>query len=406
MYGAMNDSYNHLTRREFLRTTTQAAAVAGLGAIAPAALGAAPQSQPQAVKPLLPAGVLGRTKYPVTLVSFGAIKLRDRNHARVLQLAIDKGVNLVHTSDSYGGGKSLQAVADVFKMDKKYRDKVFLCLKGLNHQKEADLDRMLQALGTDHVDAWLCELQDPDLGRLETVQALEDAMKKKGKTRYTGFVCHVDMSGSIEMVVEKAPKYFDIALLAMTMAPIPGDTSGNRAGEQSERFVRNLKALRKAGVGILSMKSGAAQAVQKGAEVYLPHAKAILQAGADSILTSMDAFEQVEMIAKLDLKSPHLTEKERQAAIDFGDSRSDACLMCGQCTGVCPQDLPVSDLMRFRMYATQYNLKDQARLEYAALGSRVHRAALDCGRCEICTGVCPVGLASPQTVREVASMLS
>ena len=402
----MNDSHSDLTRREFLRTTTCTAAAAGFGAIVPAALGAGPQTQPQAAKPLMPAGVLGRTKYPVTLVSFGAIKLRDRNHARVLQLAIDKGVNLVHTSDSYGSGKSLQAVADLFKADKKYRDKVFLCLKGLNHQKEADLDRMLETLGTDHVDAWLCELHRPDPKRLETVQAIEDEAKKKGKARYTGFVCHMDMNGSIELVVEKAPKYFDVALLAMTMAPIPGDTSGERTGKQSERFVRNLKALRKAGVGILSMKSGAAKAVQKGAEVYLPHAKAILQAGADSVLTSMDAFEQVEMIAKLDLKSPHLTEKERQAAIDFRDGLSDACLMCGQCTGVCPRNLPVSDLMRFRMYATQYNLHDQARLEYAALGGRVRQAAINCGECTICTGVCPVGLASAQTVREVATMLS
>ncbi len=395
--------HSPLSRRAFLRTTTCTAAAAGIGAIVQRARGA---TTTQPARPLLPHGVLGRTKFPVTLVSFGAIKLRDHDHTRVLKLAIDKGVNLLHTSDSYGGGKSIAAVANLFKADKTYRDKVFLCLKGLTRQKEAELDKMLATLGTDHVDSWLCELQTPDAGRLETVQALLDAMKKKGKVRHPGFVCHVDMNGSIEMVVEKAPTFFDVALIAMTMAPVPGDRDKDRTGPQSERFVKNLKALREKGVGILSMKSGAAKAVQKGSEVYLPHAKAILQAGADSILTSMDAFEQVEMIAQLDIKSPHLTEKDRQAAIDFKQQRAGACLMCGECTGACPLGLPVADLMRFRMYTQEYGLADQARLEYTALGPGVHNAIANCGLCEVCSGVCPVGLASSATVRETAAMLA
>lgn len=391
------------SRREFLRITTCAAA-AGVGTAVAQAIGA-PASRPSDKKPLLPHGILGRTGFPVTLVSFGAIKLRDRNHTRVLKLAIDKGVNLLHTSDSYGGGKSIAAVADLFKSDKSYRDKVFLCLKGLTRQKETELDKMLATLGTDYVDSWVYEFQKPDAGRLETVQELLDDMKKKGKVKHAGFVCHVDMNGSIEMVVEKAPDFFDVALIAMTMAPIPGDKGKDRVGEQSERFVKNLKALRKCGIGILSMKSGAAQAVQKGADVYQPHARALLQAGADSLLTSMDAFEQVEMIAKLDIKSPHMTADDRKAEAEFRRGRANACLMCGTCTGVCPAGLPVNDLMRFRMYSTQYGLHDQARLEYAALGAGVHRMAMSCGDCETCTAACPVGLASARTVAETAVML-
>ncbi|HSW44903.1 MAG TPA: aldo/keto reductase [Phycisphaerae bacterium] len=405
----MNESHHqNLTRREFLRSTTCSAAAAGLGTIVVPALGASAQSRPAADKPLLPHGLLGRTKFPVTLVSFGAIKLRDSTHTRLLRLAIDKGVNLVHTSDSYGRGKSIQAVGALFKAEKKYRDKVFLCLKGLVSQKEADIDKMLQTLSTDHADVVLCELQNPDPRRLETIQAQQDAMKKKGKVRHTGFVCHVDMNGTIEMVVEKAPTYFDVTLIAMTMAPTAvGKRRGvERTTEQSERFVRNLKALREKGVGILSMKSGAAEAVQKGAGVYLPHLKTMLQAGADSVLTSMDAFEQVEMIAGLDLKSPHMTEAEKQAAGDFREQRAGECLMCGQCTGVCPMRIPVSDLMRYRLYATRLGLRDQARFEFAALGSHMRQTALNCGDCAVCANVCPVGLAGAKTVRDVAAMLA
>ena len=392
---------DHLTRRAFLRTTGLTAAAAGMSALAPAYGG--PQTQP--ARPLLPHGTLGRTKHPVTLISFGAIKLRDRNHMRVLKLAIDKGVNLVHTSDSYGGGKSIETVGELFRADRQYREKVFLCLKGLTHQKEPDIDRMLKTLDTDHADVILCELQRPETRRLETIQTLQDTLKKKGKVRHTGFVCHVDMNGSMEMVVAKAPDYFDVALLALRQAPVPGDDGKKRTGQESQRLVKNLKALRAKGVGILSMKSGAAEAVQKGAHVFLPHAKAVLEAGADSVLTSMDAFEQVDLVAGLDIRSPHLSEKERQAAVEFRDSQADVCLMCGNCTGACPRQIPVNDLMRWRMYATRYGIADQARIEYAQLGADVQRAATNCGLCTLCSGVCPIGLASAERVGQVAAML-
>ena len=397
---------DHVSRRDFLRTTTCGAAAAGMTMFNPSLLGG-PATQPasQFPKPPLPYGILGKTKYPATLISLGAILLAEKLGTRVLKLAIDRGVNLVHTSESYGGGKSIAAVADLFKADKRYRDKVFLCLKGRKPEEKDEVDRMLKILGTDHADVVLTVLPKPQERQLDIVRKQQDRLLKQGKVRFKGFVCHGDMNGVSEMVLEKAPDYFDVALLAMTMAPIPGSKDEDRRGKESERFVRNLKALRDKGVGILSMKSGARKAVQKGADIFGPHVKAILAAGADAMLTSMDTYQQVEMACKLDLTSPH-TQAERQAAADFQRSRSDACLMCGACSRACPQELPINDLMRFRMYHAENGWHEHARAEYAALGVDFREHAAMCGDCTACTNACPVGLASYHTIRETADWLA
>ncbi|MHC4445395.1 MAG: aldo/keto reductase [Planctomycetota bacterium] len=394
----MDFSQNDLTRRAFLQTTGYGAAAVGMGGLKPST-----QVSPgiKYKKPKLPAGVLGRTKYPATLISFGAILIAEKLGTRILKAVIDQGVNLIHTSKSYKGGKSIEAVGRLFKADKSYREKVFLCLKSFYPEKESEVDELFKILDINHTEVVITEFHKASESRLEAIQAQQENLKKKGKVRYTGFVCHTEMHGVLELILEKAPNYFDVALLAMSMAATPGNPKG-KADAEGKRFLKNVKALREKGVGILSMKSGAQEAVTKGARLFQAHAKAILAAGADSVLTSMNTFGQVDMIKKLDLKNPHLTPGERKVAEAFHGSRSDACLMCGQCEGVCPQGLPVSDLMRVRMYHEEYGWPDHARSEFGLLGIDAGHLADACGDCSVCTRVCPVGLAGSRTVREVA----
>ncbi|MBP7937161.1 MAG: aldo/keto reductase [Phycisphaerae bacterium] len=391
------------TRRAFLRTTAAGAAATGIGALATSALAGA---EIAAKRPLLPAGVLGRTGFPVTLISFGSIRIGDKLGTRILKLAIDRGVNLVHTAANYSGGKAIRSVGDLFKADKSYREKVFLCIKSYYPDRESEIDDLLKTLNVEHAEAALTELHEPDPARLEAIQRQQDSLKKKGKVRYTGFVCHKDMNGTLEMVLDRAPKYFDMALLSMAMIPGASGRRAQPAAEKGERFLKNLKALREKGVGVLSMKSGAQEATTKGETVFLPHAKLVLEAGADSVLTSVSTLDQVDMIAELALKSPHTRPADKQAAIDFLHTRSGACMMCGDCTKSCPQNLPVADLMRFRMYNDEYGWPDHARAEYAAMGVDFAGLTARCGDCQACAKVCPVHLASPATVRDAARRLA
>ncbi|MGQ9650929.1 MAG: aldo/keto reductase [Phycisphaerae bacterium] len=399
-----NASHETVSRRELLRTATFGAAAVGVGTMVAGSLAAPTASQPAKIfkKPSLPHGKLGRTGFPVTRISFGAIRIAEKLGTRIAKGMIDAGVNLIHTSSSYMGGNSIRAIADLFKADKSYRDRVFLCLKSFNPDSEKEIDEMLRTLGTDHTDALLTTFENADSRRLEAIQKQQKALIKKGKLRHTGFVCHGDMHGVMELIIEKAPRFFEVALLAMRMLPL-GKSS---ISDESKRFVKNLKTFRDNGVGILSMKSGAKSAVEQGADVFLPHVKAVLDAGCDSVLTSVNRFDQIDMIKTLDLKLRHMTDDEKKAAADFFDGRPQACLMCANCRKVCPRKLPVNDLVRIRMYNDEYGWPDHAGSEFARLGLDAKSLALACGDCTTCAQACPIGLARAGIVRDVAKIFS
>ncbi len=91
---------------------------------------------------------------------------------------------------------------------------------------------------------------------------------------------------------------------------------------------------------------------------------------------------------------------------DFDQSRAGACLMCADCRKACPRGLPVNDLMRIRMYCEEYGWPEHARSEFALLGKDVAALASGCGDCTRCAEVCPVRLASAESVRRVASLMA
>ncbi len=387
-----------ISRRGLLSGVGCVACLGAFGRLVMAAEAAA--TRPAVGPPRLSHGLLGRTKYPVTRVSFGAIRITDRSGVRVVKAAIDRGVNLIHTSASYAGGNSIRGVAELFKAPGGYRDKVFLCLKSYHPQREAEIDEMLSTLGTDHADAVLTELHEPSRERLDAIRRQQDALLKKGKIRHTGFVCHGRTIEVMKMVSVEARGYFDVALLAMAMGGGRPGRGGNRADARSQEFDKALKVLKAAGLGVLSMKSGAKEAVGQGKKVFEPHVKSLLEAGADSVLTSINSFQQVEMIAGLDLGSP-MSEGERQAAAEFRERRRGACLMCGECRAACPRGLPVNDLMRVRLYLETYGWADHAAAEFAALGVAPEQWSA-CGDCRACSAVCPAGLAGAATVHAMA----
>lgn len=383
-----------VSRRDVLLTATSAAAGFALAADPPA-------SQP--AKPLLPTGRLGRTKYPVTLISFGTVWLRERRDVRLVRQIIDSGVNLVHTSKSYNNGNSIEIIAEAFKADRSCRERVLLCFKSFRPQEESEIDEMLAILGIDYVDLLLPELHKAKPEDLERIQKAQDNLKKKGKIRYTGFVCHGEPPAVTDMVLEKAPTYFDAALLGM-MPAMPGEQPKEGDADIRKHYLENLGKLRKNGVGILAMKSGARQAVSKGYKVFGPLAKTVLELGVDTVVTSITTRDELEMIKKLDFSDLKLSPEEQKAAQAFFQSRQSTCRMCGQCGKACPQGLPVNDLMRVRMYHDEYGWPEHAQAEFQLLGLRPEQWSSQCGDCSICSKVCPVGMAHTREIRRVTSL--
>ena len=149
----------------------------------------------------------GNTGMSVSRLSIGAMtfggawgKVVDLEAAQgIIDNAIERGVNLIDTADTYGESEVL--VGKILKANGK-RDSVFLCTKVYlrrTHGERASrngrinifhaIDTSLKRLQVDHVDLYQLHHPDPDAPLDETVRALDEIVKQ-GKTRYVGATNH------------------------------------------------------------------------------------------------------------------------------------------------------------------------------------------------------------------------
>ena len=390
---------HHVDRRQFLRAAAGSAALVG---VLPAVLRADESPTTQPAKPIA-TGTLGRTKFPTSSVSFGAIRIKPPAGIQLLKRAVDAGMNLIHTAPGYGGGSSVAAIGAFFKQYPEYRAKVFLCLKNSNPgTSEAHLAAVadtLAKLNTDHADIFLPTIHKPDPARLEVIVAMNDALFKQGKIKFKGFTCHGQLSEVMELILAKAPDAFDGTLMSMAPVNALGTSKSKEASEDvQKRFLANIKAIRANGVGIISMKSGARRAVGRGPKMFGPHCKQVLDAGADTVLTSFGNFTEIESAQQADLSSVAMTSRDWAIASALCNEN---CMMCGACTRACPQGLPVGELMRVSAYPRKADWADHAANEFAELGVSADQVASACGDCSACGGACPLGVASADRVQEV-----
>ena len=76
---------------------------------------------------------------------------------------------------------------------------------------------------------------------------------------------------------------------------------------------------------------------------------------------------------------------------------------CGVCLDSCPEDVPIHDVLRHRMYYEQYGAQREAMRLYAELGTQADA----CGRCSApCASACPDGIPIPERTREAHALLT
>ncbi len=147
---------------------------------------------------------LGRTGEKVSCIGLGGSHIgkatqTDEESIRLIQQAIDHGVNFMDNSWDYNEGRSERRMGTALSQGG-YRNKVFLMTKIDGRTKETaenQLNDSLQRLKTDHIDLLqfheILRYDDPDRifdegGAMETALAA----KKAGKIRFIGFTGHKD----------------------------------------------------------------------------------------------------------------------------------------------------------------------------------------------------------------------
>ena len=152
---------------------------------------------------------LGRTGIHVSRFGLGAMVLgawgnTDRAACnRIINRALDAGINLVDTADMYAGGENEEIVGEAIASR---RDEVVLCSKfhypvgdhdDANRQGNSRrwivraVDDSLRRLGTDRIDLYQVHRPDPATDIAETVAALDDL----DHGRQGPGVGHVDVPG-------------------------------------------------------------------------------------------------------------------------------------------------------------------------------------------------------------------
>ena len=142
---------------------------------------------------------LGSSGLQVSAIGLGANNFGGRLDARrteaVVHAAIDAGVNLIDTSNSYGGGRSEEFIGLALNGRRSrtvIATKVSSRISGGpnnagNSRKHilSQVDVSLRKLRTDYIDLYQIHWWDPNTPIEETLRALEDLIRD-GKIRYAG----------------------------------------------------------------------------------------------------------------------------------------------------------------------------------------------------------------------------
>ena len=149
--------------------------------------------------------IVGRTGVRVSALALGTANFADptpEDYARqILTRAVDAGINLIDTGNSYAKGEAERIIGRALK-DSGMRKQVLLTTKafpptgpGPNDRGSSRLHVMqacedsLERLQTDYIDFYFIHRFDPDTHQEETLAALDDLVRA-GKVRYVACSTH------------------------------------------------------------------------------------------------------------------------------------------------------------------------------------------------------------------------
>jgi predicted aldo/keto reductase-like oxidoreductase len=352
---------------------------------------------------------LGRTGFEVSDIVFGAGPLKGPDGEQIARLAIDRGVNYLDTSPDYSATGSEELVGKAIRGQ---RDSLFLATKFCTPKGhlppgtpvadyKAAVEGSLRRLGTDYVDLihiHSCDevdrLMDPN------VHEAFDQLKAEGKVRFLGFSSHTPNLVRVANTAIESGR-FDVMMLAYhhgIWAPLAEIIQRARSEQD---------------MGVVAMKT-LKGAKHHGLAGFREHVDAYSQAALKWVLSNQDvscaviSFFELQHVDEYLHASGGTPGASDIAALEEYDRQvlgSYCAPHCGKCLEACPEELPIADILRYRMYFEDYgNEKDAMRL-YGALppGLRADR----CSGCSApCLGTCPTGIPIPERMLGAHDLLT
>ncbi|MFC1884146.1 aldo/keto reductase [Thermodesulfobacteriota bacterium] len=369
----MSERQKRLSRREFIKTTGAAgigSILTATGALARESVESANQGEGGQTVPTRPFGKSGEK---VSILALGG----DGNfwNRLMMRQAIKWGVTFWDTWDSdrpAGGGISQSGVGKYFKEFPDDRKKVFVMSKTDDFDPESltgSLDKSLEVMNVDHIDffvihsVWNVRNLNPE------IRAWVDNAKSHGKIRYFGVSSHRNME--------------DVMFGAAKLGWVDGVmVTYNYRVMNGNHMKQAVRACKESGLAIIAMKTQAASNwhdmgqenetakkltdtfIKKGYTLPQAKLKAVWQNSYIASITSM-MMNMTILKANVEaaLDRTKLSIKEQELLKRYaGETASNYCAGCGKiCESALSYCVPVSDVMRYLMYARTYEDKEKGR---------------------------------------------
>jgi len=386
-------------RREFLRWTALTGAATGLATRAATSPSNTGPNEVRAYRRL------GRTNLQISDISFGSAALRP-GQEDVVRHALDRGINYFDSAYGYTRGAAEKVLGRVFEG---MRDKVVLVSKvegkadWSKEQMMSHLDQSLTRLKTDYIDVYMAHAVN-DINRLKSPEWHEFAelAKKQGKIRFVGMSGHAGyLVNCLDYALDQ--DMVDVILCAYNFNQDPEflsklTRSVNWIAKQPE-LPRVLRKAKELDVGTVVMKTlqGARLNDMRSYETQgTTFAQAAFRwvlsnADVDALVITMRDRERIDEYlgasGSHELALGDLELLQRYAKLNGSSYCRHAC---NDCSGACPFGVDIADVLRTRMYATDYQDVELARDEYTKIETNAS-ACLDCSG-EPCRNACSHGI--------------
>ncbi len=360
---------------------------------------------------------LGRTELEISDISFGSASSSD---PALVTRALTRGVNYFDTAESYRGGNSEEAIGAALQ-GKRHQvilgSKTKAGVRDTRREMMAALEGSLRRLRTDYVDIYFNHAVN-DVRRLRNDEWLEftELAKRQGKIRFRG------MSGHGSRLVESLDYAIDQDLVDVVLVAYNFSQDPNFYDRLYHTFhfvamqpdlPRVLKKAKQKDVGVIAMKTlmGArlndVRPYETGGATFAQAAfRWVLSSPlVDALVISMTSTEKIDEYVGASGGIHVSTEELRLLAIYAQKQLTNYCQhACNACEGSCPENVPIAEVLRTRMYAVDYRELLLARTDYAHL----ERGAERCLRCshQACTNACPRGIPIAEFTRDAARRLT
>jgi len=362
---------------------------------------------------------LGRTGYRISDITFGSSRLRA-GQEDLVRYALDRGVNYFDTAEGYGKGESESVLGNALAGD---RDRVVIASKASTRpgSRQSEIMRSLEAslrrLRTDHVDVFFNHAVN-DVRQLANPEwhAFVETARQQGKIRFTGISGHAgNLIECLDYALDR--DMVDAVLVAYNFGQDPAfyeqfTRSFDFVARQPD-LPRVLEKAKSRNVGVVTMKTlmGARlndmRPYEHDGATYAQAAFrwVLSNPNVDAVTISMTSHDLIDEYLGASgataLGHSDLSLLRRYAQLNGTSYCRHAC---NDCDGACPFGVPIADVLRTRMYATDYGDLDFARREYALLPGSAS-ACLTCTG-EPCRNACTHGLGIDQLCRPVHEWLA